>query len=123
LLFLPGGPALRQEYEQMTYVVTENCIKCKYTDCVDVCPVDCFREGPNFLVIDPDECIDCTLCVPECPAEAIFAEDDVPESQRDMVALNAELSKQWPAIIERKEPPADADEWRGRPGKRSLLER
>ena len=62
----------------MTYVVTESCIKCKYTDCVDVCPVDCFREGPNFLVIDPDECIDCTLCVAECPVEAIFAEDDVP---------------------------------------------
>jgi ferredoxin len=107
----------------MTYVVTENCIKCKYTDCVDVCPVDCFREGPNCLVIDPDECIDCTLCVPECPAEAIFAEDDVPESQRGMIALNAELAKQWPAIIERKEPAADADEWRGRPDKLALLER
>ncbi len=66
----------------MTYVVTENCIRCKYTDCVDVCPVDCFREGPNFLVIDPDECIDCTLCVAECPAEAIFAEDDVPSDQQ-----------------------------------------
>ena len=66
----------------MTYVVTESCIKCKYTDCVDVCPVDCFREGPNMLVIDPDECIDCTLCVPECPVEAIFAEDDVPDAQK-----------------------------------------
>ncbi|MDP1525126.1 MAG: ferredoxin family protein [Rhodocyclaceae bacterium] len=107
----------------MTYVVTENCIKCKYTDCVDVCPVDCFREGPNFLVIDPDECIDCTLCVPECPAEAIYAEDDVPLEQREMIALNAELAKQWPAIIERKEPSADADAWRGKPGKRGLLER
>jgi len=107
----------------MTYVVTENCIKCKYTDCVDVCPVDCFREGPNFLVIDPDECIDCTLCVPECPAEAIFAEDDVPLDQRDMIPLNAELSKQWPAIIERKAPPSDADDWRGKSGKKELLER
>ena len=66
----------------MTYVVIESCIKCKYTDCVDVCPVDCFREGPNMLVIDPDECIDCTLCVAECPVEAIFAEDDVPDSQK-----------------------------------------
>src|SRR5215510_8735351 len=66
----------------MTYVVTESCIRCKYTDCVDVCPVDCFREGPNFLVIDPDECIDCTLCVAECPVEAIFAEDDVSEDQQ-----------------------------------------
>jgi len=107
----------------MTYVVTENCIKCKYTDCVDVCPVDCFREGPNFLVIDPEECIDCTLCVPECPAEAIFAEEDVPDDQRDMIALNAELAKRWPAIIERKAPPADADDWRGKPGKRALLEK
>ena len=77
----------------MTYVVTETCIKCKYTDCVDVCPVDCFREGPNMLVIDPDECIDCTLCVAECPVEAIFAEDDVPDSQRKWTALNAELAK------------------------------
>src|SRR5690348_17466233 len=77
----------------MTYVVTESCIRCKYTDCVDVCPVDCFREGPNFLVIDPDECIDCTLCVAECPVEAIFAEDDVPPDQQDFKALNAELSR------------------------------
>ena len=79
----------------MTYVVTESCIRCKYTDCVDVCPVDCFREGPNFLVIDPDECIDCTLCVAECPVEAIFAEDDVPGDQQQFKALNAELSKIW----------------------------
>jgi ferredoxin len=71
----------------MTYVVTESCIKCKYTDCVDVCPVDCFREGPNMLVIDPDECIDCTLCVAECPVEAIFAEDDVPDSQKKVDCL------------------------------------
>lgn len=97
----------------MAYVVTEPCIKCKYTDCVDVCPVDCFREGANFLVIDPDECIDCTLCVPECPVEAIFAEDDVPADQKDFIALNAELARQWPAIIERKAPPADADQWHG----------
>jgi ferredoxin len=104
-------------------VVTENCIKCKYTDCVDVCPVDCFREGPNFLVIDPNECIDCSLCVPECPAEAIFAEDDVPAGQQDFISLNAELAKQWPAIIERKAPPADADQWRGRADKLRHLER
>ena len=77
----------------MTYVVTESCIRCKYTDCVDVCPVDCFREGPNFLVIDPDECIDCTLCVAECPVEAIYAEDDVPDDQQQFKALNAELAK------------------------------
>jgi ferredoxin len=107
----------------MTYVVTENCIKCKYTDCVDVCPVDCFREGPNFLVIDPDECIDCTLCVPECPAEAIFAEDDVPEAQKAFIALNEELAKTWPAIIQRKAAPADADDWNRKPDKTKLLER
>jgi ferredoxin len=107
----------------MTYVVTESCIKCKYTDCVDVCPVDCFHEGPNFLVIDPDECIDCTLCVAECPAEAIFAEDDVPAGQVQFIQLNAELAKQWPVITERKEPPADADEWKAVPGKLSMLER
>src|SRR6267378_3064700 len=81
----------------MTYVVTESCIKCKYTDCVDVCPVDCFREGPNMLVIDPEECIDCTLCVPECPVDAIFAEDDVPPAQRDWIPINAELSTVWEA--------------------------
>jgi ferredoxin len=107
----------------MAYVVTEACVKCKYTDCVDICPVDCFREGPNFLVIDPDECIDCTLCVPECPVEAIYAEDDVPESQRAFIALNAELAKVWPAIIERKKPPADADEWKGVGDKLRYLKR
>src|SRR3546814_14206023 len=77
----------------MPFVVTENCIKCKYTDCVEVCPVDCFHEGPNFLVIDPDECIDCTLCEPECPINAIYPEDDVPAGQEPFVALNAELAK------------------------------
>ena len=107
----------------MTYVVTEACIKCKYTDCVDVCPVDCFREGPNFLAIDPDECIDCTLCVAECPVEAIYAEDDVPENQRRYIALNAELSKVWKPIVERKEAPADADDWKGVKDKAQYLER
>ncbi|MDE3009842.1 MAG: ferredoxin family protein [Pseudomonadota bacterium] len=107
----------------MTYVVTENCIKCKYTDCVDVCPVDCFHEGPNFLVIDPEECIDCTLCVAECPAEAIFAEDDVPENQRQFIAINAELAPNWPVLTERKAAPADADEWKGVSDKLKLLER
>jgi ferredoxin len=106
----------------MAYVVTESCIKCKYTDCVDVCPVDCFREGPNFLVIDPDECIDCTLCVAECPAEAIYAEDDVPDSQVAFIDLNAKLSKVWPPIIERQAPLRDADQWLHKPGKLELLE-
>jgi ferredoxin len=107
----------------MTYVVTEACIKCKYTDCVDVCPVDCFHEGPNFLVIDPEECIDCTLCVAECPAEAIYAEDDLPENQRQFVALNAELAKVWKVIVEKKDAPADADEWKDVKEKLHLLER
>lgn len=107
----------------MTFVVTDNCIKCKYTDCVEVCPVDCFHEGPNFLVIDPEECIDCTLCEPECPAEAIFAEDDVPEGQEQFIALNADLAKDWPVITEKKDAPADADDWLGKPNKIELLER
>ena len=107
----------------MTYVVVETCIKCKWTDCVDVCPVDCFREGPNFLVIDPDECIDCTLCVAECPEEEIYADDDVPEDQKDFIELNAELAKEWPSITERKDAPADAAEWQNKPNKRHLLER
>jgi len=107
----------------MTYVVAENCIKCKYTDCVEVCPVDCFHEGPNFLVIDPDECIDCNLCVSECPAEAIFQEDDVPENQRQFIALNAELSRIWPLITEKKDALPDADAWNGKPDKAGLLER
>ena len=76
----------------MAYIVTESCIKCKYTDCVDVCPVDCFREGPNMLVIDPEECIDCTLCVPECPVEAIFAEANVPAQWTHYTPMNAEKS-------------------------------
>jgi ferredoxin len=107
----------------VTYVVTDNCIKCKYTDCVDVCPVDCFHEGPNFLVIDPDECIDCTLCVAECPAEAIYAEDDVPAGQESFIGLNAELAKAWPVIIERKDPAPEADEWAKVKGKLEHLER
>ena len=107
----------------MTYVVTDNCIKCKYTDCVDVCPVDCFHEGPNFLVIDPEECIDCTLCEPECPAEAIFLDDDVPDDMQDFIALNAELSAEWPVINQRKDPPADAADWDGVKDKLKYLER
>ena len=107
----------------MTYVVTESCIKCKYTDCVDVCPVDAFREGPNFLAIDPGECIDCTLCVAECPVEAIFAEEDVPEGQRAFIGLNAELSRHWKPIVVTKAPLRDADTWAEVKDKKDLLER
>jgi ferredoxin len=107
----------------MTFVVTEECIKCKLTDCVEVCPVDCFHEGPNMLVIDPDECIDCTLCEPECPVEAISSEDDVPENMQHFIELNAELSRLWPVINEMKDAPEDSDEWIGKPNKLELLER
>lgn len=108
----------------MTYVVTESCIKCKHTDCVDVCPVDCFREGPNFLVIDPDECIDCTLCVAECPVEAIFPEDEVPANQHMFIELNAKLAKdpKWTIITTKKEALPEAEEYAAIPNKIGLLE-
>ena len=95
----------------MTFVVTEACIRCKYTDCVDVCPVDAFREGPNFLVIDPDECIDCAVCVPECPVNAIYAEEDVPGNQQHFSALNAELAREWKPITRTKLALPDAEAW------------
>ncbi len=107
----------------MTFIVTESCIKCKYTDCVEVCPVDCFHEGPNMLVIDPDECIDCTLCEPECPVEAIMSDDDVPENMQKFIELNTELSRLWPVISEMKDAPADADEWKDKQDKIQYLER
>ena len=107
----------------MTFVVTDKCIKCKYMDCVEVCPVDCFYEGENMLVIHPDECIDCGVCEPECPAEAIYAEDDVPNNQAQFIKLNAELAKQWKPIVERKDAPADADEWKDKPNKLQYLEK
>lgn len=107
----------------MTFVVTESCIRCRYTDCVDVCPVDCFHAGPNFLVIDPDGCIDCGVCVPECPAEAIFAESDVPDNQREFIALNAELARSWPVLDSREAPLPEADEWKSTKGKLQHLQR
>ena len=107
----------------MTFVVTESCIKCKFTDCVEVCPVDCFHEGPNMLVIDPDECIDCTLCEPECPVEAIYSEDELPPDQSQYLELNAELSQNWPVITEMKPAPDDADDWKDVKDKLQYLER
>jgi len=107
----------------MPFIVTEACIKCKYTDCVEVCPVDCFHEGPNMLVIDPDECIDCTLCEPECPVEAIMSDDDVPEQQRAFIELNATLSREWPVISQSRDAPPDADEWKEVKEKLQYLER
>jgi ferredoxin len=107
----------------MTHLVTENCIKCKHTDCVDVCPVDCFYEGPNFLAINPDECIDCAVCIPECPVNAIVADNDLPEDQKIFwTDLNQRLSIQWPNIRQKKDPLPDAEEWNGKSGKLDLLE-
>jgi ferredoxin len=107
----------------MAFIVGENCIRCKHTDCVAVCPVDCFYEGPNFLAIHPDECIDCALCVPKCPVNAICAEGDVPQDQAEFIELNRELSAQWPQLRKRKTALPDADRWNGVPGKREYLER
>lgn len=103
----------------MTYVVTENCIKCKYQDCVEVCPVDCFYEGENFLVINPDECIDCGVCEPECPAEAIVPDSD--ERADDWLEINREFSEKWPNITRKGEQLPDSDEWKDKPGKKDLL--
>ena len=107
----------------MTFVVTEQCIKCKYTDCVEVCPVDCFYEGPNFLVIHPDECIDCALCEPECPVDAIVSEDDLTEANQEFLELNAQLAEKWPNITALKDAPADAKSWEGVENKRDKLEK
>ena len=106
----------------MAFVVTESCIKCKYTDCVEVCPVDCFYEGPDFLVIHPDECIDCALCEPECPINAIISDEDVTDDNRHFLEINERLSKKWPILTEIKAAPEDAKEWENKADKLSLLE-
>jgi len=98
----------------MTYVVTDNCVRCKYTDCVTVCPVDCFYEGNNMLVIDPDACIDCGVCVPECPAEAIFAES--PDLTK-WVEINRTYAKKWPNITKKKPALTEAKEMDGKKNK------
>lgn len=105
----------------MAYIVAEPCIKCKYTDCVAVCPVDCFYEGENMLVINPDECIDCGACEPECPVNAIFEEDDLPEKWSEYVPLNARLAEVWPNIAEQHAPMDTADEFKDVESKRALL--
>jgi ferredoxin len=107
----------------MAFVVTDNCIRCKLTDCVEVCPVDCFYEGPNFLVINPDECIDCALCEPECPINAIKSEDDLSADEKIFVELNRELSGNWPNITSKKAAPVDAKEWENVEGKLQYLEK
>lgn len=106
----------------MTYLVTENCIKCKHTDCVEVCPVDCFYEGPNFLAINPDECIDCGVCLPECPIDAIVADNDTNIDVEFWTNLNRTLSNKWPNITKKKDPLADHKLWKDKPNKLDLLE-
>lgn len=107
----------RQRDRALTYVVTENCIKCKYMDCVEVCPVDCFYAGENMLVIHPDECIDCGVCEPECPADAI--KPDTEPGLETWLRLNREYSAKWPNITAKEAPPADAKEWDAVPDKLS----
>jgi ferredoxin len=106
----------------MTYLVTENCIKCKHTDCVEVCPVDCFYEGPNFLAINPDECIDCAVCVPECPVDAIVSDLDENINVVFWTDLNQRLADKWPNINKKKDAMPDAEKWDGIPNKLNLLE-
>ena len=102
----------------MTFVVTESCIRCKYMDCVEVCPVDCFYAGENMLVIHPDECIDCGVCEPECPAEAIFSDADA--RAEPWIGLNRDYADKWPNISRKTAAPADADDWKGKPDKFKL---
>ena len=103
----------------MTYIVVESCIKCKLMDCVEVCPVDCFYEGENMLVIHPDECIDCGVCEPECPVEAILP--DTEDGLGDWLEINTKYAAEWPNITVKGESPADADDWRDKPGKTELM--
>lgn len=105
----------------MTHVVTESCIRCKYTDCVGVCPVECFHEGPDFLVINPEVCIDCGVCIPECPVEAIVDQKDLPQGQFEFLELNVRLAQQWPLITASTDPLSDADEWADKKDKRQFL--
>jgi ferredoxin len=105
----------------MPYVVTENCILCKHTDCVSVCPVDCFHEGPNFLAIDPNVCIDCGVCEPECPVNAIRPHDQLADDEQKYLTLNRELAEIWPVITERREALVDAERWADVPGKLAEL--
>ena len=105
----------------MAYIVAEPCINCKYTDCVAVCPVDCFYEGENMLVINPDECIDCGACEPECPVNAIFEEDDLPEKWNAYTELNEKLALEWPVITDQKDPMATSEEFKDVEDKRALL--
>ena len=107
----------------MAFIVTDSCIECKHTDCVEVCPVDCFYEGENFLVISPDECIDCGVCEPECPVDAIFSEDELPADQIKFIEINEQLSKEWPNITQKKDALSQADKYKNQKDKFNLLKR
>lgn len=106
----------------MAYIVAEPCIKCKYLDCVTICPVMCFHEGANCVVIDPDECIDCNACVDLCPVKAIYAEEDLPDKWHDFIGINARFAKEWPVITVKKDPLPEAEGFRGVEAKRHLLD-
>lgn len=105
----------------MTHVVTDSCIQCRYTDCVEICPVDCFHEGLNFITIDPEECIDCGLCVSECPVNAIKAENELRPNERHFIKINQELSSKWPVINVKKQALPTAQEFKDKTNKLSLL--
>jgi len=105
----------------MTFVVTEKCIKCRYTDCVDVCPVDCFYEGENMLVINPDECIDCGVCEPECPIEAIKSEEELAPGEEKWLEINTKFGSIWPNLTKSKGAMPDADEWAEKEQKAELF--
>lgn len=106
----------------MTFVVTEQCIKCRFTDCVVPCPVDCFREGDDFMVIDPEVCIDCNVCATECPVNAIYQDKDVPGDQKIFIDINRELARIYRPVTSKSGPAAEAEKWRGMPDKRKLLD-
>ena len=105
----------------MPFIVTDPCVKCKHTDCVAVCPVDCFHEGENMLVIDPLECIDCGACVPACPVEAIFHDEDVPAEWQDYIELNEKYAEQWPVLTQQKEPLPEASKFANVQPKKHLI--
>ena len=105
----------------MTFVVSDKCIRCKYMDCIDPCPVDCFHEGPEFIVINPDECIDCNICAIECPVDAIYQDKELPEDQKDFIEINRRLSQIWPRAVSGSNPLSEREQWRDVPNKRQYL--
>lgn len=111
-----------KNWDLMPHIVAEPCVACRHTNCVAVCPVNCFHKGPNFLVIDPEKCIDCRMCVPECPVNAIYEEDELPEQWQEYVELNRRFSAEWPIISGQIEPLPEAASFRDVAEKRHLLE-